>query len=64
MKGTTHSETDSALQQRIRRLARKQGLVASKSRKDGKWYFADDRNWLQSPESGLNDEEALAWLRE
>jgi hypothetical protein len=46
----------------IRRLARHQGLIAQKSRRDGKWYFADERSYLQSPEVGLDDEEALEWL--
>jgi hypothetical protein len=46
----------------IRRLARHQDLIAQKSRRDGKWYFADQRNCLQSPEAGFDDEEALEWL--
>lgn len=46
----------------IRRLARHQKLIAQKTRRDGKWYFADERSYLQSPESGLDDEEALEWL--
>lgn len=50
------------LAQKIRRSARRDGFVAKKSRRDGKWYFADHRNLLVSPESGLDDEEALEFL--
>ncbi len=48
--------------QKIRRLAAKDDLIAHKSRKDGKWYFSDFNNFLQSPEQGLDDEEALNFL--
>jgi hypothetical protein len=50
------------LAQRIRRLAAKDDLIAHKSRKDGKWYFSDFNNVLQSPEQGLDDDEALGFL--
>jgi len=56
--------TESALAQRIRRLARNQELTAQKSRRDGKWYFADRTNFLQSPEQGLDTGEAYDWLRQ
>jgi hypothetical protein len=51
-----------ALASRIRRLARNDNLIAQKSRRDGKWYFADLRNRLMSPEQGLDDMEAVAFL--
>lgn len=31
------------LDQKIRRLARREGFVATKSRRDAKWYFADQQ---------------------
>jgi hypothetical protein len=38
-------------------------LIARQSRKDGLWYIADSfNNCLQSPEQGLSDEEALAFV--
>ncbi len=46
----------------IRRLAKPDNLIAM--RRKGLWYFADERNYLQSPEQGLDDEEALAYLRQ
>ena len=49
---------------RIRRLARKDGLVAQKSRRSGLWYFCDQNRYLQSPEAGLTEEEALEYLAE
>ena len=48
--------------QKVRRLARKQGLTSSKSRSDGLWRFANQFNLLESPEAGLNDVEALEYL--
>jgi len=48
--------------QRIRRMARRQDLTASKARNNGVWYFADQQHWLQSPEAGLDDIEAIEWL--
>jgi hypothetical protein len=59
-KGVTQANN---LAQKIRRLARREGLVATKSRRDAKWYFTDQHDWLKSPESGLDDEEALDFLR-
>ena len=50
------------LRRRIRRLAKKQDLVA-KSRK-WLWYFAELNNFLVSPEMGLDDEAALAFLQQ
>lgn len=56
------SENELHLAQKIRRLAAKNDLVARKSRKDGNWYFSDFNNYLRSPEQGLDDQEALAFL--
>jgi hypothetical protein len=39
-------------------------MVAQKSRRDGRWYVANLRNWLLSPESGMTDAEALEFLTE
>ena len=57
---------------KIRILAREQSLTAScKTRPDPItgimsetlfWYFGDDRNFLQSSEAGLTDEEAIDYL--
>ena len=57
---------------RIRIMAREQGLKANcKSRTDlipgvtamdRLWYFGDERNYLQSNEAGLTDEEAIDYL--
>jgi hypothetical protein len=57
-------ESPVAVASRIRRLAKKDNLIAQKSRKDGKWYFADLNNFLMSPEQGLDDLEALAFLEQ
>lgn len=46
----------------IRRLARYDNLIAMKSRSDGRWYFSNTNNFLQSPQNGLSDLEALEWL--
>ena len=59
-----HSPHPPAVEARIRRLARRQKLVAQRSRRDGKWYFANHDNWLQSPETGLSEAEALEFLLE
>jgi hypothetical protein len=45
-------------------LAKKDDLIAQKSRKDSKWYFADLSNCLNSPERGLDDREAVRFLGE
>jgi hypothetical protein len=58
------SESPAALAKRIRRLAKKDDLIAQKSRKDSKWYFADLSNCLNSPERGLDDREAVRFLGE
>lgn len=47
---------------RIQQLAGKQGFTALKDRRDGLWYFANQYNFLKSPETGLDDEEALEYL--
>jgi hypothetical protein len=64
MKSQDYTPADSpvALAMRIRRLAKKDNFIAHKSRKDGKWYFADFNNYLISPEQGLDDLEALDFL--
>lgn len=49
---------------RIRRKAKGQGIRAIKSRKDGMWYFADDRNNLISPDNGMTADEALSWINQ
>jgi hypothetical protein len=46
----------------IRRLAKYDNLIAMKSRSDGQWYFSNVNNYLQSPQNGLSDLEALEWL--
>lgn len=48
----------------IRRLARYEGLIARKSRKDGMWYFSVHTNSLKSPVQGLDDLGALKYLLE
>lgn len=57
---------------RIRILAREQGLTASCTIKAESvnggtaeqryWYFGDERNFLQSSDAGLTDEEAIDYL--
>lgn len=49
-------------EKKIRKLARKEGLVA-KSRR-GLWYIANERNYLLSPECGMDDQEAINFLVE
>lgn len=48
--------------QKIRRLAKKSGFIAKKSRKDGKWYFSDQNNVLRSSDQGLDGPEALTYF--
>jgi len=52
--------TESQVKNTIRREARKQNLTAT-SRK-GLWYVADYNNYLQSPETGMDNKEALIFL--
>lgn len=57
---------------RIKTLAREQGVTASYKTNPAPetsttagsrlWYFGDERNFLQSSEAGLTDEEALNYL--
>lgn len=57
---------------RIRQMAKEQDLTASfktmsmpdtnRSVQDRLWYFGDERNFLQSSEAGLTDEEAINYL--
>lgn len=54
------SSMDKRTDSRIRYFARRDDLVAIKRRR--RWYFADYTNLLVSPEHGLNDDEALAFL--
>jgi hypothetical protein len=51
---------DVALHQRIRRLARKQEMTVKRRR--FVWYFGNYSNRLVSPETGLNDNEAIEFL--
>lgn len=46
----------------LRHLAKRQGLIARKSRWDGLWYSANEQNWLESSPNGLDDNEAFAFL--
>ena len=61
---------DKKVDSKIRRLAEKNNLVASRGTVhgpggavDSKWFFADQYNALQSPEDGLFDDEALEYLK-
>ena len=70
MEETMEAE-DKRVDAKIRRLAEKKNLVARRSRVhgsggavDSKWFFADYNNFLQSPEGGLYDDEALKYLAE
>lgn len=54
--------TSTAIDARIRRLAAAEDLVAFKHR--GLWYFKDYHNSLQSPETGLDQQEAWEYLTE
>ncbi len=50
---------------KIRRLARKAGLLAKKDRRPpGLWYFINHNNFLVSPETGLFDDEAVKFLKD
>ena len=55
-----YSMTEKAVEQRIRDWARRQKLEPM--RRGGKWYFGNYSNLLVSPETGLDDEEALDYL--
>ena len=55
--GSTRNED-----RRFRRLAKRENLIAT--RRNGLWYFSDERNYLQSPEQDLDDVEALEYLRQ
>ena len=39
--------------QRLRRLARRNNLIAKRSRRDGRWYIADKHNYLRSSQDGM-----------
>jgi hypothetical protein len=58
------SISETGIGNRIRRLARRSGYLATKSRKNGMWYFIDDRNTLVSWERGLDLQEAYEWITE
>lgn len=51
-------------EQKIRSMAKRANLIAHKSRKDGKWYFANVHNILMSPNNGLNEDQAMEFLQE
>ena len=60
---TTSVASEGAKEARLRRLARKHGLLAEKSRRDGLWYILDPyKNTNLFLEAGLNS--ALEWLEE
>lgn len=65
--GICCEECDERLRQNdaanIRYRARKCKLVAKRSRRSGLWYFSDRTNLLVSSADGLEDWEALAFLR-
>lgn len=50
------------LRDKVYAAAKRQGLIATKSRKDGKWYIADQSGLLLSDEIGMDVEEAHDWL--
>lgn len=56
------NQAEQNLEQRIRYHARLQNITAKKSRRDGLWYFSDERNWLISPEQGLGNDEAMKFI--
>ena len=54
-----------ALERHIRRTAKRLDLVARKSRRNHRWYVADRyRNALLSDKDGMDEQEALEWLRD
>jgi len=57
-----YKQTDTARAQRIRYWAEKNRLVPRKRR--GMWFFTDFNNCLVSPETGMDDLEALRYLSE
>jgi hypothetical protein len=69
---TTRQRETKIANSKIRIMAREQGLTANcktkpdavkgVSTKDRFWYFGDERNFLQSSEDGLTDEEAIDYL--
>lgn len=69
---TTSQREAKIANSKIRIMAREQGLTANcKTRPDAVkgvptkerfWYFGDERNFLQSSEAGLTDEEAIDYL--
>lgn len=71
-RATDQSQAASAVAQRIRRLAKRQHLGATSRTKqhyhqfvyERRWWFANQNNWLLSPKTGLDDEEALEWLEQ
>ena len=56
--------TPSRYDHTIRHLAAQQEIFAHRSRRDGMWYFSNANNYLESPEQGLSDKEALAFVLE
>ena len=65
MNRTQHTPDPAAkMEQKIRSRAKRRNLIAHKSRKDGKWYFANVNNILISPTHGLKENEALEFLQE
>jgi hypothetical protein len=52
--------TEGAIDARIHRLAAAEDLIAYKYR--GLWFFKDSSDYLQSPEAGLDQQEAWEYL--
>jgi hypothetical protein len=60
VKESAYSHSFSAVDQRIRAWAKRDELIAMRRR--GLWYFAHN-NVLVSAEAGMNDEEAISFLK-
>jgi hypothetical protein len=54
--------SETAVEQRLRRAARYQGLIAQKSRRNGLWYFTDDDSPLRIHGAGLSLDEAWEFV--
>lgn len=59
-KDANTNQSEAALHKRIRNLAKRHNLGAT--RRKGLWFFSLPNNYLNSPESGLDDEEAIEYL--
>ena len=63
MNTKAHSTNPAAVESRIRRTARKQGLEAIQGR-DGKWGLAHPDVYEIDPDNGLTASEMLAYLND